>query len=252
MSTRSGILDARHLSGRVLSSARMFFLRSIFSYVAPALLAAAGLSVLAADRLRAQEASADEAIDFNIPAQALDSALAQYFQATGVQLLYDSGLTAGRRSTTVRGRMAPRAALRLLLSATGLVVRYSNANAAIITKPEEPGSTALVPLGRVFVRERIGSIRMTPVERMAYYQQIEGELRECLRSDHRTARLAFDLIVELRISDEGTLSDIVVARGSGDRRVDRAISDVLQSARVSPPSPLLDQPLRLALKGTRN
>lgn len=230
----------------------MFFVRSIRSCLAPALFAAVGLSSLAATPVCAQQAAADAAIDFNIPAQALDSALARYFQATGVQLLYDSGLTAGRQSTEVRGKMAPRAALRLLLSGTGLIVRYSNTNAAIITRPEEQGSVALVPLGRIFVRERIGSIRMTPVERMAYYQQIEGELRECLRSDHRTARLAFNLIVELRISDEGALSDIVVARGSGNGKVDRAVNDVLRDARVSPPPPLLDQPLRLALKGTRN
>uniref|UniRef100_UPI0019541826 STN domain-containing protein n=2 Tax=Pseudomonadota TaxID=1224 RepID=UPI0019541826 len=75
----------------------------------------------------------EQRIAFDIPAQPLDAALASYFRATGVQLLYDSALTAGRRSGAVRGNFTPREALRQLLRGTGLIVRYSRANAAILT-----------------------------------------------------------------------------------------------------------------------
>lgn len=230
----------------------MFFRRSPHRYLAPALLAVIGIAGVPGEPLCAQQANADDTIEFDIPAQPLDTALAKYFQATGVQLLYDSRLTASRRSTAVRGRYSPRGALRQLLSGTGFVVRYTNANSAIITVPEEHDSTPLIPLGRVVVRERIGPARLTPVEILAYYQAIEGELREQLGADRRTSRLAFNLLVQLRISETGTLSDIVVARGSARQNVDRAVVDVLRDARVTPPSPLLEQPLRLSLKGIRN
>ena len=61
---------------------------------------------------RTQASSGEQRIAFDIPAQPLDAALASYFRATGVQLLYDSALTAGRRSGAVRGNFTPRGALR--------------------------------------------------------------------------------------------------------------------------------------------
>ncbi len=130
--------------------------------------------------------------------QPLDSALTRYFEMTGVQLLYDL-LTQGRRSSAVQGHYAPREALRLLLSGTGLVVRYSRANAAIIARRTlRAASGQLVPLGRVVVRERIAIAGLSPVERMAYYERLETELQSWLRGDRRTARLSFDIVVAFR------------------------------------------------------
>lgn len=194
------------------------------------------------------QTSADQPLAFDIPAQPLDAALAQYFRVSGVQLLYDSALTVGRRSTPVHGSLGPREALRRLLSGTGLIVRYSRASAAIITRPEVAVAAPLVPLGRVIVRERIVT-RIAPVERMAYYGLIETQLRELLRSDKRTSRLVFDLRIALRIGENGGLEEIRVMRGSGDRRVDRALVDVLSNASVAAPPPGLKQPLAIALRG---
>lgn len=201
----------------------------------------------------AQQASADRKTAFDIPSQPLDSALTRYFEVTGVQLLYDSLLTQGRRSSAVRGRYAPREALRLLLSNTGLVVRYSRANAAIITTPDATTESGqLVPLGRVVVRERVASAALSPVERMAYYEQLETELQSRLRDDRRTARLSFDIVVAFRVDNDGRLEDIRVSRTSGDRKTDSIISETLSGVSVSPPPDLLTQPLRVALKGIRH
>lgn len=230
----------------------MFVFRSTRSLLASLIAPVASMVVPISDAALSQQTAADQKIAFDIPAQPLDSALAQYFQASGVQLLYDSSLTQGRRSAPVRGRYAPREALRQLLTETGLIVRYSRANAAIITTSSATSSEGpLIPLGRVVVRERMGTAMLSPAERLAYYNQLETELQTYLRGDRRTGRLVFGILVELRVNDDGKLSDVRLDRGSGNRRVDLTVIDTLRSAIVSPPPDRLDQPLRIALKGVR-
>jgi len=231
----------------------MFFLGLTRSLLAPLLVSMLVIVALACGPARSQGVDADRKIAFDIPAQPLDGALTQYFQATGVQLLYDSSLTRGRRSTTVRGRYARREALRLLLSGTGLVVRYSRAQAAIIATPTAgPSESPLIPLGRVVVRERIATMRLSPAERMVYYNQLEDELQTHLRSDSRTGRLTFSIVVEFRVDDAGKLNNVRINKGSGDGKIDLTIRDTLRGAVVSPPPYLLDQPLSVSLKGFRH
>ncbi|WCM28016.1 TonB C-terminal domain-containing protein [Sphingomonas sp. QA11] len=245
-------LAARKAGRLSLSSQEMFVFRSTRSFLVSLIAPVASMVVPISNAALSQQTAADQKIAFDIPAQPLDSALAQYFQASGVQLLYDSSLTQSRRSAPVRGRYAPREALRRLLTETGLIVRYSRANAAIITTSSATSSEGpLIPLGRVVVRERIGTAMLSPAERLAYYNQLETELQTYLRGDRRTGRLVFGILVELRVNDDGKLSDVRLDRGSGNRRVDLTVIDTLRSAIVSPPPDRLDQPLRIALKGVR-
>src|SRR5262245_20065187 len=62
--------------------------------------------IAAAEEARPARAEAatqrgEGAIRFNIPTQPLDAALSAFGAATGVQIVYDSGLTAGLRSAAV-------------------------------------------------------------------------------------------------------------------------------------------------------
>ncbi len=213
------------------------------------LLAAMSAAALAAVPAPAQEAAADQRIAFDIPAQPLDAALTGYFRMTGVQLLYDSKLTSGRRSSAVHGDYTAREALRLLLRGTGLVARYSRASAAIITTPESEAETPLVPLGRVVVRERIMTTRLSPVQRMAFYGRLENELQAYLRGDKRTQQLTFTALVSIRIADTGEVTDIHINRGSGDSKKDDLLTDVLVGRTVSAPPEGIVQPLLISLKG---
>lgn len=212
-------------------------------------LAAMGAAVLAPTSARAQDVTAADRVTFDIPAQPLDAALTHYFRRTGVQLLYDSKLTAGARSSAVRGLYSPREALRLLLRGTGLVARYSRASAAIITKAET--DAPLVPLGRVVVREQIAAVRLSPFERKAYYSRLESELKAYLSADRRTQRMSFATRLSLRVSEAGAVSDIQIDHGSGDAKKDRLIAAVLLGRAVSPPPIGVEQPLLVIVKGHR-
>lgn len=85
---------------------------------------------------------------FNIPAQSLDSALAAYAAATGVQVLYDSRVTSGLQSPGVSGPLAPEEALRRLVAGSGLLVRFTGARAATLEKVQAstPDVTTLAPV----------------------------------------------------------------------------------------------------------
>lgn len=201
---------------------------------------------------QAQAGDSETPIQFDIPEQPLPAALARYFRITGVQLLYDSTLASGHRSSRVKGRFTPRDALRRLLSGTGLVVRYSRTDAAIITTPSGGPQSSLVPLGRVVVREQVAPVRLLSAERLAYYGLLEDELHAQLQSSERTGRLSFSLTVHLSVAADGRLSSIVVRRSSGSSRTDTLITETLLQAAVSPPPPDLPQPLAIVLRGSRN
>lgn len=202
---------------------------------------------IAANPTHAQNAS-DQRIAFDIPAQSLNGALAQYFRTTGVQLLYDASLTRGRSSATVRGSYTPREALRILLKDTGLVARYSRSNAVTLVAAGAPTQSDLVPLGRVVVRERAPE-RLSPATRLAYYTTLEDELQAVLRTDERTHRLTFTATVELTISPEGNISGLALRKGTGRQSADTALLAVLEEARATPPPPGLVQPLAISLRG---
>src|SRR5687768_704444 len=72
------------------------------------------VTVLAQTAAPASETSG--VIRFAIAPQSLDGALTSFGAASGVQVLYDSTITRGRRSPGVSGSLSPRQALERLLA----------------------------------------------------------------------------------------------------------------------------------------
>ena len=88
-------------------------------------------------------AEAESKRSYDISKQALDSALAEFAQVTGLQLAYDAALTHGLMSNGVQGNFTPRQALNRLLMGTFLQARFTNP--ATVTL-ERTHSTELEPL----------------------------------------------------------------------------------------------------------
>jgi hypothetical protein len=195
-------------------------------------------------------------LSFDIPAQSLDTALALYFRLTGVPLLYDSAVTANRRSSPVRGTFSPREALRRMLTGSGLVARYTRSEAVVIA-PAESGAEsggeagAPIPLGRVVVRERVAPPRVSALDRLSYYSPLAQAIRARLGEDRRTARLAFHALLALQIREDGVAEQVTVERSSGNEATDRLLAVVLTGAALPPPPAALGQPLRIAVQGRR-
>ena len=103
----------------------------------------------------AQEAQAAERRDFDIPPQALASALRLFGRQSGLQVAADSGLLAGLQAPGLQGRYLPEEALRRLLLDTGVTFRFSGDDT--------------VTLEPVVARQDDETLRLGPV-------MVEGEL----------------------------------------------------------------------------
>src|SRR5688572_24938930 len=80
----------------------------------------------------------DTAFKFDIPAQRLDTALTEFAQATGLQLLFPSNVAMDRAAPHVTGSLTPEKALQLLLKDSGLSYHYINAKTVAIRTKEGP------------------------------------------------------------------------------------------------------------------
>jgi hypothetical protein len=217
-------------------------------FLAAIWLAATGYLITAPIPARSQQS--EQQFDFDIPSRPLDSALAEYFKITGVQLLVDSTISAGQRSRAVRGLYTPREALRILLTGTGLVVRYNRSNAGILIRAASPADGALLPLGRVVVREHVLGGFSQRERFKSYYLILESELRNYLRNDPATSQLSFDRLAQIRIDDEGRIIEIRLDEKANDNASRKIVSALSGRAVTRPPSEL-DQPLDVALKARR-
>jgi len=113
----------------------------------PGNLCAVTLAVIAAFNTSATIA-AEQLISFDIPAQALSSALNAYADAANVQLSYPSALTTGLRSTGVSGQFTAQQALQKLLTGTG-IAPSTTANGTITLEKAAvvaPQSTSTMPV----------------------------------------------------------------------------------------------------------
>lgn len=98
---------------------------------------------------------------FDIPAGPLDVALTRFSEQSGQQLVYDTDLVRGLRTSGVRGRMDAATALRAVLAGQSLASRSLNATTITIERAPPPG--AEYDDGRV-----LGPVRVEGAQSSAY------------------------------------------------------------------------------------
>jgi Secretin and TonB N terminus short domain/TonB C terminal len=174
----------------------------------------------------------DDPAAFDIPAQPLMAALDAYSAATGLQVVYDGALVAGRQSNAVRGRMAPDAALRSLLNGTGLVVLYAAPDVFSLL-PERAMEPARA--------RRIGDY-------MPYLAAVQGSIEAAFCSRPLTAPGAYRIEFSFRIDPAGRVSRAQLLGSTGERARDRAIAGLLDGLTIDrPPPPDMPQPVVMAI-----
>ena len=92
-------------------------------------------------------ASAQESIRFDIPSQALNTALTAFAEQSSWQLFYSTEIAEGLQSKALSGGHEPESALKHLLSGTGLEYRITAPQVVTISK--EGKSSVLPPLALV-------------------------------------------------------------------------------------------------------
>jgi iron complex outermembrane receptor protein len=122
------------------------------------------LVLLAAIDVRAQQppgSATTQQLSFDIPAQPLADALAEFGRQSGWQISYTPDLAQGLRSTAIAGTHDPAAALGLLLSGTNITWRGSGERSAILAK-SSAGAAAGAPAAATLDPVQVVGQRPTP------------------------------------------------------------------------------------------
>lgn len=77
----------------------------------------------------------ERSIAFHIPGQKLTSALTDFAEQSGIQLIYNADIAAAHNSQGVSGNYTPQQALRILLGGTGIQYRYADSNIITLDRP---------------------------------------------------------------------------------------------------------------------
>jgi TonB family protein len=175
---------------------------------------------------------------FDIPAQPLETALDVYGEQSRTQVLYESTLAAGRRSTAVKGNYPPAAALYVLLQGTGLDFDYT-AERAITLLP-----STIPALGAVAEARRR--------EYIARFDRFLGGVQAGVMTalcHHPEARPGdFEVAIRFSINNTGTVINPSLIASTGSPSRDRAILAILARLAFSEAPPAgMPQPIAMKL-----
>jgi hypothetical protein len=181
---------------------------------------------------------------FDIPAQPLQAALERFMTVTAYSGVYDSAITAGLQSTEVKGLMLPQAALRQLIAATGLSVRYAAEHTFAILGL----AVASVPVAAA-AAENAGS-RGNDVSddaKTAYFGQLQAHIKNVFCRYPSTAPGTYRVALSLWIAADGAVQQVRLLDSSGSPQRDARISASLGRLHLPalPQQAGIQQPLTL-------
>lgn len=181
-------------------------------------------------------------VAFEIPAQSLEPALLAYGNATRIQILYDAGLVAGRRSHAVSGRYPPQQALERLLHGTGLRVRYTSPGAiTLASSVDQPGEVLALDVMRV----EAAPIRVGDSRRFNGYGKIlQDDMIAALRRHPVAGRGRYEVTLRVWVDAAGEVNRTELLSSTGQPDRDRAIVEAVAGVgRGRAPPSDLPQPI---------
>jgi hypothetical protein len=182
----------------------------------------------------AQSQASDQKIQFDIPAQPLDSALEAYMQATGLQVLYPSELATSRRSSPVTGQLTSRGAIEMLLSGTDLTIHYT-ADGAFTVRPL-PAAPDHVAAGPRFA------------DYDAFLGRTQQRIIASLCRSLTTRPGSYRAVLQFSIAPAGFIDDASLLGSTGDTARDRAVMDLLRGLTIGQAPPAnMPQPVTMLI-----
>ncbi len=177
---------------------------------------------------------ADQPIGFDIAAQPLPKALYAFSAVTGIEVLVDAREAAGRVSAGVKGVLAPRDALEILLVGSSLVAQ------------EFGPDTVTVRAGAP--RPLAPALAQSQGSQSPYFADIQRAVQLALCSDVRTAPGSYRAALRLWVGRFGTILQSKRLDTTGDDAVDAAIDTALRGVSIGRPPPGdLVQPIALVI-----
>lgn len=158
---------------------------------------------------------------FDIDAQPLAGALRAFSETSGIAVLFDDALVAGRDSPGLHGEANPRDGLRILLVGTGLTAHFSSMNAFTVnaTPADTAESEAALPPQAPELAESDAAELQRAVEQVL-----------CVRRDTRPG--TFRLALQIWIDASGHVADVVALAPSDDDQRDARVLGAIRRARM--------------------
>jgi hypothetical protein len=187
------------------------------------------------------EAGAGDWAAFDIPAQPLADALNAYGAAAHTQLFVDAELTAGRRSTAIRGRFTLEAALQSLLVGTDLVARPIGDKGFTLVRSSLPDAAGEA-------RSTRSPVSPSVLRFIGYSAAVQSAVQASLCRREETRPGTYRTLIRLWIGASGAVARVALLTSTGDERRDAVLSTALQDLTIGePPPPGLPQPVTLLL-----
>ncbi len=197
-------------------------------------------------------AKSSEHMEFNIPSQPLATAIVAFGARAGMQVLYDSSLARGFRSSAVKGTFTPDEGLLILLVGTNLTARHVDASSFVLLPTTGEGVAINNPAhaieGGVL---SLDTLRVdAPADDFnAYSAVIRSDLLKALRKNAKTRAGNFVVHANIWIGSAGEVRRSELSLSTGDRTRDKAIVEILDGFAVSqPPPPGLPQPIAIRIE----
>jgi hypothetical protein len=193
---------------------------------------------------------------FRIPEQSLVTALQAYSTASGVAVLYESGVDGGQRSAAIDGEYTREAALKALLGKTDLVVRYARADAVALAdpsaaSPDEPPGDLLGNADMTLDMLHVAKLPSNAPDRNAlsdYIGTIQHDIQRALQKAAATRGDSYRVGLDLWVDPFRTVRRTEVFRSTGDPKRDVAVSAALQGLTFRQPAPArTPQPVRVMI-----
>ena len=209
------------------------------------------LSALAAETDRFSSAT----LEFHIPEQPLASALQAFSSISGVAVLYASGVETGQRSAPLDGEYTREAALKVLLSGSGLVPRYARSDAIALVDPTapspyEPPDNVLPNADMALDTLHVTGAAKAP-DRDAlsdYIGIIQQDIQKALKKAGATREGSYRVGVDLWVDSSRIIRRTEVFRSTGSQERDVAVGSVLQGMVIRQPAPAnTPQPVRVMI-----
>lgn len=182
-----------------------------------------------AGRSASAQPAVNERIEFEISEQPLETALDAFVSISRLQVLYETWMTDGLRSAEVKGLFTREAALRQLLSGTGLDFIYTEQQAFTLVFARQTTTRPISDFDTF-----LGLVQARVVAALCRYLE--------------TRPGAFRLALQLRIRPDGRVLRPVLLGSTGEDRRDAAIGRVLTNLIVDMgPPPNMPQPITLVL-----
>lgn len=176
---------------------------------------------------------------FDIEAQPLEAALDAFGSATGIQVLYETSLAAGRRSTKVEGRFTPDIALGTLLTGTGLTARYTTNDAYTIMRA--------LPAAHLAGNAR----RYSPPDFARYGHYLgmaQAGILDVLCRSPETRPGGYHATLKFWIGSSGAIQKTALLDSTGDHGRDSAILGALGDTTIYEPPPAhMPQPVTMVI-----